>query len=59
VILEPSGLPESPSGELADGMTLHKSSRDRGWGYFDTQFEQFLMETWCSPDRIRQTHLSD
>ena len=32
VILEPSGLPESPSGELADGMTLHKSSRDRGGG---------------------------
>src|SRR5947209_17199265 len=29
---EPSELPQSPSLELADGMALHKSSRDRGVG---------------------------
>jgi hypothetical protein len=33
--------------------------RDRGLGYFDTKFEQFPMDTRCSPERVRQTYLSD
>jgi len=33
--------------------------RDRGLGYFDTKFEQLPMDTRCSPERVRQTHLSD
>lgn len=33
--------------------------RDSRLGHFDTEFEQFPMDTRCAPERIRQTHFSD
>lgn len=33
--------------------------RDSGLGQFDSEFEQLAMDTRCSSERIRQTHLAD